>query len=270
MNENLAADKATEDINKIAAFLAKRHIRELSGKALSEKFGIDRVELLIVLGSSMPYIAELGADAYMDGLAEEIMLAGGIGHSTKYLMGNILRDEGYNDIEVKDRPEADILKEVMVRHSNIDRNKIIIENKSANCGANACEALNTLRERGKVPGSVLILQDPTMQLRTHASFQKEWAAEKTLIISYAPFIPKFVNRGNGMEFANRGIKGLWEPERFIDLIMGEIPRLRDDDKGYGPNGKGFIAHVDVPEEIVCSYQRLLARYDGYADIRLRK
>ena len=31
--------------------------------------------------------------------------------------------------------------------------------------------------------------------------------------------------------------------------MGEVPRLRDDEHGYGPLGRGFIAHVDVPDEV---------------------
>lgn len=42
---------------------------------------------------------------------------------------------------------------------------------------------------------------------------------------------------------------LWKPERFFDLIMGEIPRLRDDEAGYGPMGKAFITHVDIPIEV---------------------
>lgn len=31
--------------------------------------------------------------------------------------------------------------------------------------------------------------------------------------------------------------------------MGEIPRLTDDADGYGPRGKNFIAHVDIPTEV---------------------
>jgi hypothetical protein len=42
---------------------------------------------------------------------------------------------------------------------------------------------------------------------------------------------------------------LWETGRFFDLIMGEIPLLRDDEVGYGPKRKGFIPHVDIPVEV---------------------
>lgn len=38
--------------------------------------------------------------------------------------------------------------------------------------------------------------------------------------------------------------------------MGEIPRLRDDADGYGPNGRGFIAHVDIPPEVEAAFAEL--------------
>ena len=36
---------------------------------------------------------------------------------------------------------------------------------------------------------------------------------------------------------------------MLELLFGEVIRLRDDENGYGPRGKGFIVHVEVPEEI---------------------
>jgi hypothetical protein len=44
--------------------------------------------------------------------------------------------------------------------------------------------------------------------------------------------------------------------RFLGLILGEIARLRDDEMGYGPRGKGFIGHVDVPDAVLDAYSRL--------------
>ena len=49
---------------------------------------------------------------------------------------------------------------------------------------------------------------------------------------------------------------MWQPKRYIDLLMGEIPRLRDDADGYGPNGRGFIAHVDLPPEVEAAFAEL--------------
>ena len=258
------------DINKIIQFLSKRDINELSCDALVKNFGITQVDMIIILGNSIPYIAEIGARAYKSGLANDIMIVGGIGHSTEYLIRNVLENNKYKNIEVTDKSEADILKQIIVEGENIQQDKIITESKSTNCGENASEALNILNGKHKVPKSIILIQDPTMQLRSHASFLKEWQEKNTLIISYAPFIPQLKVSENGYEYINKEIYGLWAKDRFIDLIMGEIPRLNDVENGYGPKGKGFISHVDIPEEIFCCYKRLLCYYDEYNEIKNRK
>jgi uncharacterized SAM-binding protein YcdF (DUF218 family) len=258
-----------DDINNIIAFLAKRDINDLSSKELFKKFCIEKVDLIIILGNSMPYIAELGAKAYKSGLAKDIMLVGGIGHSTKYLIENVMLDDKYKDISVVNKSEADILSEIIVKAEDIKQDKIIIESKSTNCGSNAYEALNILRVKGRIPKSIILIQDPTMQLRSHLSFLKEWKEEKTLIISYSPFIPKVRVLENGYEYTNKEINGLWTKDRFIDLIMGEVPRLKDDENGYGPRGKDFISHVEVPRNVIESYKRLLSYYNEYNQIKIR-
>lgn len=47
-------------------------------------------------------------------------------------------------------------------------------------------------------------------------------------------------------------------ERYLSLIAGELPRLRDDETGYGPRGKDFIIHVDIPRDIENAWQVLQA------------
>ena len=44
--------------------------------------------------------------------------------------------------------------------------------------------------------------------------------------------------------------------------MGEIPRLRDDEAGYGPRGKHFIAHVEVPALVLAAFEQLRQQYPG--------
>ena len=53
---------------------------------------------------------------------------------------------------------------------------------------------------------------------------------------------------------------MWDMDRYITLLMGEIPRLSDSKDGYGPNGKNFIAHVDIPEEVVKAFSELQQEY----------
>lgn len=267
---NCGLSQRVNDINNIIKFLSKRDIVELSSESLFDKFKITQVDMIIILGNSVPYSAELGAKAYKSGLAKEIMIAGGIGHATKYLIENVLKYDKYKGIDVKDKSEAEILRDIIIRSENINEDNIIIEGKSTNCGSNAYEALKLLKEKGRVPKSIIIMQDSTLQLRSYASFFKEWEEEKTLIISYAPFIPQLKVCGSSYEYMNSEVTGLWNKERLIDLIMGEIPRLKDDENGYGPKGKGFISHVEVPEEVMNSYNSLLDFYSDYKEIKNRK
>ncbi len=48
------------------------------------------------------------------------------------------------------------------------------------------------------------------------------------------------------------LQGLWPVERYLSLLTGELPRLRDDSDGYGPRGRDFIVHVDFPEKSSCA------------------
>lgn len=52
------------------------------------------------------------------------------------------------------------------------------------------------------------------------------------------------------------IYGMWEMDRYINLLMGEIPRLTDDKNGYGPAGKDFIAHIDMPDKVLHAFHEL--------------
>jgi len=56
------------------------------------------------------------------------------------------------------------------------------------------------------------------------------------------------------------IWGMWDMDRYITLLMGEIPRLSDNADGYGPKGKGFIAHVDILNEVEKAFEGLKKEY----------
>ena len=170
---NLNDYQIIDDLNNISILLSKRDIDDLSCNSLVDKYGIKQVDMIIILGNSIPYIAELAAKAYKSGLSKDIMIVGGIGHSTKYLIQTVLQDNKYKGIDIYDKSEADILSQIISRRENIKLDEIIIENRSTNCGSNAYESLKLLKEKGMVPQSVILIQDPTMQLRSYATFFKE-------------------------------------------------------------------------------------------------
>lgn len=140
--------------------------------------------------------------------------------------------------------------------------EVFIEDKSTNCGSNTIETRKVLKKAG-IPssGNYVIIQDPTMSLRTVASFQRTYSdlQVQPVFLSCPIFVPQVSSSGLELKYdlENIGENELWEMTRFVELLIGEIPRLRDDKEGYGPKGRGFIVHVDVPSEVEEAWKRLM-------------
>ena len=98
-----------------------------------------------------------------------------------------------------------------------------------------------------------------MQRRMAAGLRKY--APDVRIVNYASYRAEIVVQDGTLAYA-QPIRGMWEMERYISLLLGEIPRLTDDAQGYGPRGKGFIAHVDVPREVRTAFDCLRDHYAG--------
>jgi len=246
-------EQIMHSVNEIAKFLAVRDIDKLDCEALEKSVGIKKVDVLVLLGNSIPYTIKCAAEAYKNKLCDRILINGGVGHSTAILRDEIRKDETFNGIQVENRAEADIFLSIMTKIYNIPENKIVVENQSTNCGDNALKAITLLDELHISYSSLLLIQDPTMQLRTYASFLKYIENKEVKIINYAPFIP-IIN--SDLRLTNKDIDGIWDEQRYLELILGEIPRLKDDSNGYGPCGKNFINHVSVPREIEEHYNKL--------------
>lgn len=243
-----------EALNKIGYFLGARDLNNLSEEELEKCFDIKKVDILVLLGSAITYNIEVAIEAYKKGLCNKLLICGGIGHSTEFLRETVRNDERYKDIKFDNKAEADIIAEIIKKYFNLNEDDIIIENKSTNCGDNARKALELLDDLKLKYNSIMLIQDPTMQLRTYAAFLKYTKEKENItIINYSPFIPKVNIEG---EFENKGINGIWTMDRYEDLIIGEIPRLRDDENGYGPRGYNFIEHIEIPNEIEESYFKL--------------
>ena len=207
-----------------------------------------------------------------------LVLCGGIGHSTSLLRDAIR--SAYPDLESSDLdglPEARIFEKAMRLAwpelcDRIDRGEIeyVVEEESTNCGANANLAVDLMLSRGVSAESLIIVQDPTMMRRTIASFERAYDTLGTQlkperIIPWSTFTPHLrcdqdEVRWDITDFCdkNAAVNELWAMDRFLGLIIGEITRLNDDVDGYGPNGKGFIGHVDVPDDVLESWKSIKA------------
>jgi uncharacterized SAM-binding protein YcdF (DUF218 family) len=248
-----------DNINRISEFLALRNVRP---EQLSTK---NEFDLVVLLGSGLLDSIFLAERLMKQGVASKLLISGGIGHSTQDLRDRVHKLEIFDGVETEGLPEADIIREILVNRLGVDEGSVLVENNSTTCGGNAEESRATLDEVGMSLSRMLLLQDPTMQRRSQASFEKWWEDRPEVeIFSYAPFIPVVEEKGNGEFVLIQGAYPIWGFSRFASLIHGEIPRMHDTEGGYGPKGKGFISHVEIPELVLKAYdeeQTFLREFD---------
>lgn len=241
-----------KDINTISKYLSKRDIESLTKTSLEKKYGILQADLLIVIGGIIPYGCDIAAKAFIKGIAKKLFLVGGEGHTTKVFRNEIHRE--CPDIITDNQMEAEIIRDYFKLKYQIS--KCFIEKKSTNCGENAKYTFELVKENGLEADSIILIQDATMQRRIDATFQKEWANQNCKLINYAPYIAEVYPEKGGLKFKNDTMWGMWTMEHYIELILGEIPRLMDDANGYGPKGKDYIIHVDIPKNVMEAFGRL--------------
>lgn len=244
------------DANALGDYLALRDIGELSPRAVRAACGGERADVLILFGGSILHGIDAAARAWREGVAERLMIVGGVGHTTQ-----ALRDAAATrcpGLHTAGRPEADVIADYLALAHGIPTGTALIENRSANCGENASFARELALEAGLRPRTALLMQDSTMQRRMDATLKKEWAALGTRFLSFAAYRARLVWQDERLAYRGEPIGGMWEPWRYIELLMGEIPRLRDDEGGYGPRGKGYLVHVDIPCDVERAFGRMRA------------
>lgn len=189
-----------------------------------------------------------------------VLLSGGIGHSTPLLRKAIQELPFININDIDEKSEAELLSIIAMRIFHIPEEKILIEDRSTNCGQNANFSRDLLVERHFDINSAILVQDPLMQRRTFESFSYSWKQQNRhcQFTNWPVFKPKLLMTHAGLTIIGGQLAGQWDIERYISMILGEMKRLYDDLSGYGPKGAGFIGHVSIPMPIVAAWQRLMA------------
>jgi len=250
------------DINKLSSFLAHEEVKSLES--------CQPVDCIAICVSSVFHQAEklFSALEAKPNLTKALVIVGGIGHSTKPLYDAVAKHPKYHPLasSVDGLSEARILQLILEKYYNINKIesqgcKVLYEDKSTNCGQNATFTRKVLEEAGfTTPDSIMIIQDTTMQIRTIATFEFIYRdlAHPPKLISCPVFVPRVKISGSEIEYDLPELSSaeLWEKQRLYELLVGEIPRLRDDENGYGPRGKNFMAHVDVPKEVEAAAARI--------------
>ncbi|KAF4443947.1 hypothetical protein FACUT_1033 [Fusarium acutatum] len=162
-----------------------------------------------------------------------LVLCGGIGPCTPFVYDAIRASKKYCTIfdTIHGKPEGEVLKVMAERFYklNIDQNgdqdkgfRILVSDRSNNCGADASEAKKVLEENGiRSPRSIVVVQDPAMSSRTISSFEKVYKND-TVHISCWPRLrqPREVEQEETLPKKDVR-RELWSMDRFLDRIIGE-------------------------------------------------
>jgi len=250
-------EQTAADLTTVARFLAASTETPPTPLRVARSVGGASVDLVILLGNSVLCTTDAVAAAVRRGVADAVLIVGGKGHSTSHLRSAVRADPRNDGLPVTGRAEAEILRDLLVQWHGLDEAILHTGTQSTNCGANAEEAHTLLADRKWTPADVLLVQDPTMQRRTWASFRRVWGDREPPRFHNSPtFVPTVRAKGETLAFDGPDRAGLWSMERFVSLVMGEIPRLRNDETGYGPRGRGYIVAVDIPPAVDAAYDRL--------------
>lgn len=269
-------------INLVAEFLADDHdLPKIDTPGCA--FILAGSAILRVAATTFEYLSRWAAPT-------SLVIAGGKGHSTQLLYDAVASHPRYRVIApaVEGLPEARVLERILEvfwpelwARAQSGSLTLLVETESRNCGEKAEFALRMLRQHGLEPRSITVVQEPTMSRRTAASVRKHLddragasdghETSDVQVKAWPTFIPNLAYRDGKFAWSAETLHisreldsepgaGLWTQQRFIDLILGEIPRLRDDADGYGPRGQNFIPHVDIPPGVIQAYEQLRSTF----------
>lgn len=248
-------ERIAEYINTLGDFCGKRDISSLTIEALKRKYGIEQADIMVLFGGSILCGGDVLAEAIKNKIAQTYIIVGGAGHTTKTLREKI--HAKFPLIETAHLTEAEIFQAYLETVYGLKAD--YLECNSTNCGNNITYLLDLIKEKKLPFRSVILAQDATMQCRMDAGLRKY--ITDTLIINFATYKANIIVQDSQLVY-EEAIKGMWDMDRYITLLMGEIPRLSDTIDGYGPNGKDYIAHVDIPSKVERAFAELKKTYPG--------
>lgn len=230
-----------------------RDLESLTQDSLQKQYGIKRVDVMILFGGSIIPGGDVFGQALENHLAKHTVIVGGYGHTTPVLIEKM--SQALPNLDLEGLSEAERFQKYLQNKYHLEAE--LLETKSTNCGNNITYLLDLLEEKGIDWQSILLMQDASMMRRVSATLKK-FAPEKT-IIDYATYKAPVTATRDKLEFKEK-IPYMWTMKHYISLLLGEIPRLRDDENGYGPLGKDFIVHVDIRLEVMFAFDYLQEKY----------
>ncbi len=246
--------KIAECMNVLGNFCGKRDISELTTDCLLETYGIQQADVVVLFGGSILAGGDVMAEVMKNNMGKKYIIVGGAGHTTQTFRNTV--HECYPDINTDSLTEAELYAIYLDREYGLVPD--YLECESTNCGNNITYLIKLLEKNHVECERILMIQDATMQHRMEASLRR-YSPKELTIINYAAYHAVVEVTDNELQYKDQ-IKGMWDMNRYLELLMGEIPRLSDKEGGYGPRGLNYISHVEIPENVEKAFQTLLQEY----------
>ena len=194
---------------------------------------LEKCDCILGLGCPDLHIPERCAELYAQGYADIVIFSGGLGKGTEGLWST---------------SEAEKFAEIALG-LGAPKQKIYIENKSANTGENIRFTQALIERSGLLIDSFLIVHKPFMTRRSYATFSAVMPDKRCIVtspgISFEAYFAEY-----GREDAAR--------DELIHTIAGDLQRI----EVYAR--RGWQIAQPMPEEVWQAYEALLTLgYDKY-------
>lgn len=231
----------------ISDYLSQRDTLDVS-KEQTEKYFSGSADVIVLFGASILHGLYLFAKAIKEHPDAASVIVGGYGHTSATLISKIEKELNHSFAT-----EAEALQALLMKRYNLQAD--YLETKSTNCGNNITFLLDLLQEQNIPCQNIILIQDASMQRRMTAGLKKY--APDMHVLNYACSQVKFdANPDTGEIIYIDPPEGMWDMDRYITLMLGDIQRLQDNESGYGPKGKNYIAHVDIPDNVLQAWKEL--------------
>lgn len=264
------ATRVAEAANVLARWCAQRDVSRLGRQALAEEAGLANgmADLFVLFGGGVVGTVTTLARAMNEGVAKRYAIVGGRGHATYWL------DQATERLAETSRllpvagtaSEAEMLDAVLRDRYGLEAD--FLETRSTNCGNNITYLLDCLEEEEVVPESVILSQDAVMQRRMGATWRRTCmdrpAFGRVQVFMWPAYEAELAAEGDALVW-HHAPEGIWPIDTYLGMLAGEVMRLTDDENGYGPRGRDFVAHVDIPDEVRAQAETLRSLWTG--DVR---
>ncbi|AEL26013.1 YdcF family protein [Cyclobacterium marinum] len=183
---------------------------------------LKKADAIFVLGSHDTRVAERGAQLWLEGMADYLILSGGLGNFT---------------LGVWEETEADKFAKIAL-NMGVSEARIIVENKSTNTGENIRFTQKILKEKGLDFHRFIIVQKPYMERRSYATFKKNWPEKSVTVTSPKISFENYPNEEISMAIV-------------IQSMVGDLQRI----KAYPK--LGFQIEQEIPQEVWQAFEQLV-------------